>query len=494
METYSINNDTIIESKTYNLIGQASIDLNPIFTIFKDNENKEINPHDIRDSILTVWSNSSFKETIISNSEIKYIGIDSGNINYNKDIKNKIFFGKRSYLNNDIMSNNLLNNDSDIFLYNTKNDTISNNKTKISILAGTNSSLYDNSPYIQSQLIMNDISSLSLDIINPSLKNGNIDIKCTSGTISIDNIVFPSIQDSILNAGNEKILKWYNNNLSWGNIEYKYEGYAGTTNSSLNIYGNPVNVNNYSIEFTDNRGCPIKIGDIEVGETFTSISIEEMLRRMIYDYSPPMCSLSIKAPNNNCVEVGTSPIIELEYMINKRTLPTMTTIMQYMIPSSYPPITTSVPTVITGIAKGVINLPITNNTATFSIIVNDGTQSNYANATINGIYPYFYGFSSLLSINNSSDLLSLTKLIENVGNKEIPICGSGNLYYIYDYNYPDLNDVLDENGISILENFSLTYSILSSPTGLWVSKKFKIYQWNGVSQIGPPSINYQFKY
>jgi hypothetical protein len=98
METYSINNDTIIESKTYNLIGQASIDLNPIFTIFKDNENKEINPHDIRDSILTIWSNSSFKETIISNSEIKYIGIDSGNINYNKDIKNKIFFGKRSYL------------------------------------------------------------------------------------------------------------------------------------------------------------------------------------------------------------------------------------------------------------------------------------------------------------------------------------------------------------------------------------------------------------
>jgi hypothetical protein len=70
METYSINNDTIIESKTYNLIGQASIDLNPIFTIFKDNENKEINPHDIRDSILTIWSNSSFKETIISNMNV----------------------------------------------------------------------------------------------------------------------------------------------------------------------------------------------------------------------------------------------------------------------------------------------------------------------------------------------------------------------------------------------------------------------------------------
>lgn len=494
MGTYSINNGTTIETKTYNLIGATSIDLNPILDLFHDNENKEINPADIRDSILTIWSNISFKETSILNSNKYYIGIDSYNPN-NKDIKNKIFFGKRSYLGNDIMSSNLLNNVSDIFLYNTKKDTISNNKTRISILSGTNSSLYNYAPYIQSQIIETGTSSVSLDIANPSLTDGSIDIKCISGTVSIDNINFPRIQDSIINSGDGKILSWdENNNLSWGEIEYKYEGSIGMTGSHLDIYGTPVNVNNYPIEFTENIGCPIEIGDIKVGETFTAVSIEEMLRRMIYNYLPPLCSLMVKSPLNNYVEVGTSPIIELEYMINKRTLPTLTTILSYMIPSSYPPITTSISSIVTGVTKGIVNLPITNSTATFSIIVTDGTQSNSANATINGIYPYFYGYSSLTSINHSYDLLSLIKLVENVGDKEIPIYGSGNLYFIYDDNYPELNSILDENGISIKNNFSLTYSVLSSPTGLWASKKFKIYKLNGITQIGPPSINYQFKY
>jgi hypothetical protein len=89
-------------------------------------------------------------------------------------LKSKIYLGKRYYTgtssNIDVMTPALLNSDADIFLYNTKKDTVSNNRTRISILAGTNSSLYTNSPYIQSQIVtVGTYSALSLDITNPTL-------------------------------------------------------------------------------------------------------------------------------------------------------------------------------------------------------------------------------------------------------------------------------------------------------------------------------------
>jgi hypothetical protein len=509
MATYSINTGTSTETMTYNIIGATAIDLSPVLNILKDNTEKEINPKDIRDVILTSFSNSAFKQTLASQSNIYYIGVDTVNPNYSsKDVKKKVYFGKRSFSgtqSSDIMTSNLLNSNTDVFLYNTKKDTVSNNRTRIAILAGTNSSLYTNSPYLQSQrVLVGTYSSLSLDIINPTLTGATfttINFNSNFGTVSFNNITFPSPQSSyglisgLTAAGNGRVLKWNNGILSWDDILLPDTSYIGVTGSAINIYGTPVNVNGYPLEFTDSRQCTVAIGDIQLGETFNSVSIVEMLRRMVYDYLPPTCSLSVLPPySSGYVEVGSTPLIKLGYTINKRSLPTQTSIFSYMIPSSYAPITNDGQVSISGTVSGVVITPITSATTSFTLTVSDGNQSNSSITTVTGIYPYFYGFSSLTTM-TTAGLASLTKLVESKGNKNIDVVGSGNLYFIYDSNYPALSSIKNEFGNTISSSFSSpTILTLSSPTGLWASKQFRVYQYNGVPQIGPPSVNYQFKY
>ena len=509
MATYSINTGTSTETMTYNIIGATAIDLSPVLDILKDNSNKEINPKDIRDAVLTSFSNSAFKQTLASQSTISYIGVDTLNPDYSsKDVKKKVYFGKRSFSGTysyDVMTSNLLNSDTDIFLYNTKKDTVSNNRTRIAILAGTNSSLYTSSPYLQSQIVtVGTYSSLSLDIINPTLTGTTyavINFNSDSGTVSFNNIAFPSFQSSyglifgLTAAGNDRVLKWNNGILGWDDILLPDTSYIGVTGSAINIYGSPVNVNGYPLEFTDSRQCTVAIGDIQLGETFNSVSIVEMLRRIVYDYLPPTCSLSILPPySSGYVEVGSTPLIKLGYTINKRSLPTQTSIFSYMIPSSYAPITNDGQVTVSGTVSGVVITPITSATTSFTLTVNDGTQSNSSSATVTGIYPYFYGFSSLTTM-TTAGLAPLTKLVEPKSNKNVDISGNGNLYFIYDSNYPVLTAIYNEFGNTISSSFSSpTILTLSSPTGLWASKQFRVYQYNGVPQIGPPSINYQFKY
>lgn len=512
MATYSINTGTSIQTMTYNIIGATAIDLSPVLDILKDNTNKEINPKDIRDAVLTSFSNSAFKQTLASQSSISYIGVDNVNPDYSsKDVKNKVFFGKRAFsgtysysYTKDIMSSDLLNSDVDIFLFNTKTDTVSNSRTRVAILSGTNSLLYTDSPYLQSQVITTGTySSLSLDIINPTLTGGTsavINFNSNYGTVSFNNVPFPNPQSSyglvsgLTAAGDGRVLKWNNGVLGWDDILLPDTSYIGVTGSAINIYGSPVNVNGYPLEFTDSRQCTVAIGDIQLGETFNSVSIVEMLRRMVYDYLPPTCSLSILPPySSGYVEVGSTPLIKLAYTINKRSLPTQTSIFSYMIPGSYPPITNDGQVTVSGTVSGVVITPIISATTSFTLTVNDGTQANSANTTVTGVYPYFYGFSSLTTM-TTAGLASLTKLVDSQGTKNVDIFGSGNLYFIYDSNYPVLSNIYNEFGNTISGSFSSpTILTLSSPTGLWASKQFRVYQYNGF-QIGPPSANYQFKY
>ena len=78
---------------------------------------KLISPKDVRDAFLTAWATSAFKQTI-GQGAVEYLGIDSGDPT-NRDIKQKIFIGKRNYAGSDIMTNSLLNNtNNDIYIYN----------------------------------------------------------------------------------------------------------------------------------------------------------------------------------------------------------------------------------------------------------------------------------------------------------------------------------------------------------------------------------------
>jgi hypothetical protein len=504
MMTFSINIGTSTEASNYNIMGATAVDFTSVLDVLHDNINKEINPKDIRDAVLTSWSSSAFKQTIASQSTISYIGIDNTNTDYlNQDVKSKIYIGKRYYAgtnsNVDVMTSSLLSSDVDIFLYNTKKDTVSNNRTRIAILAGTNPSLYPNSPYIQSQIVtVGTYSSLSLDITNPTLTGGTattINLNSDYGTVSINNISFPTIQHGLTAASDGRVLSWDNGKLTWSDITFNASSFIGTTGSAINIYGTPVNVNGHPFEFTESEPCPIEIGDIKFGETFNSVSIVEMLRRIAYPYLSPLCSLSILPPySSGYVEIGTSPLVKLSYTISKRSLPTQTTSLSYMIPGSYPAITSAGQSTVSGTVSGVVITPVTSATSSFTITVTDGTQSNSSTATLKGVYPYFYGFSAL-PIMTTAGLASLTKTIEPKGDKNIDIFGSGNLYFIYDSNYPVLSGIYDNNGNNIISSsFSSSLLTLSSPTGLWASKQFRVYQWNSVPLIGPPSVIYQFKY
>jgi len=510
MMTFSINIGTSTEAANYNIMGATGIDLTSILDILPDNTDKEINPKDIRDAVLTSWSGSAFNQTVASQSNISYIGIDNGNTIFtDKDIKSKIYFGKRNFGTSSIMTSALLNSETDIFFYNTKKDTVSNSRTRIAILSGTASYQYTTAPYIQSQLVtVGTNSTLSLDIVNPTLFGGSSSVfnitssngTSSTSTVSLNEIPFPRPQESLgldiglTAAGDGRVLSWDNGKLIWSDLTFEANNYIGVTGSTINIYGTPVNVNGYAFEFTDSRPCPANFGDIQIGETFSSVAIVEMLRRMVYDYLSPLCSIEVLPPySSGYVEVGSSPLIKLGYTITKRTLPTQTTILSYMIPGSYPAITTPGYTTVSGSASGVIISPVTSTTASFSITVDDGNQSNVASVNVVGVYPYFYGFSSLSTI-TTVGLSSLTKIIEPKNDKTLDIIGSGNLYFIYDSDYPALSNIYDEFGNTISSSFSSSTITLSSPTGLWASKQFKVYQYNGVSQIGPPSVNYQFKY
>jgi hypothetical protein len=500
--TFSINIGQPTESTSYDLTN----DIDSVLLSLRDNVNKEVDPKDIRSSILSLYSNTPFKQTVASFSTISYIGIDTLNPS-ERGFNKKIYFGKRAYSGTysgtysaspsyDIMTSDLLNSDVDIFFYNTKVDTISNSKTRVAILSGTNSSIYGSSPYLEAQIVTGVSQSLSFDIVNPTINGATqttINFNSDFGTVSINDITFPSILDNAT-ASNDRILSWNNGVLSWDDIVFPSTSDIGATGSLLNIYGSPVNLNGYSLEFSDSRECPISIGDIQLGSSFNSTSISDILRRMIYDYLPPLCSISVLPPySSGYVEVGTSPLITLSYTIEKRSLPTLVTGLSNMIPSSYPGIITNGPSLVTGVANGVIISPVSNGTSSFTITVNDGTTTNSSTTNVFGIYPYFYGFSSL-SIMTTAGLSSLIKMVESQSDKEYPITGSGNLYFIYDNSYPPLNSIIDNDSNIITGSFTQSIITLSSPTGLWASKQFKVYKYSGVSQIGPPSVNYQFKY
>jgi hypothetical protein len=483
MMTFSINDGTTEESVSYFLVGGDDTSLNYILQSLKDNEDKEVSPIDLRNSILSLYSSIPFKETG------SYIGLDTINPN-DRDLKGrKIFLGKRSFDSNDIMSDSLLNSDVDIFLYNTKPDNFLQNTTEILLLAGSNLGLHSNSPKIQSQIILGYTESRSLDFINPF---GDINIESKNGTVSIANVVFPTILNSSASASSNKTLMYENGKLEWSDITLPATSSIGTSSSDINILGN-VLVNGYNVELIDDRYTPITFGDIQVGETFSSTSISELLRRILYPYLPPLTTISLLPPyESGYVEVGTYPTPSIQYTITKRSESTNITSLQNMIPGVSPAITSSGQFTVSGISSGIVISPISDESTEFRITVSDGLNTSTSSVYITGIYPFFYGFSDLGLMTNVG-LGSLSKLVENKTDKTVDITGDSNLYFIYDFDYGTLSSIYDYTGVNIIASFSNTDQIFSSPTGLWAGKRFYVYKYDDL-QVGPPSENYIFQF
>jgi len=496
MSTYSINISTPTEATSYLLTGnlEAGSNFKLLLDRLPDNLDKLVVPRDLRDVMLSLWDSVVFKET--STSGIKYIGIDAGNPT-DRDLKKKILLGKRSFSGTFSYTDpqtvhvmdGLTTTDSDLFIYNTKRDNQQQITTRTQFISGVNYSLNDRMPVIQSQIISGLTESRSLDFIN---RLGEIDIRSNSGNISINSITFSNIVDFSSQVSNNKVLVWNDSTsqLEFGDLIFPATSSLGTQSESLEIIGNPVNVNDYPLEFTDSRRSSFETGDISYGSQFTNVSIQEMLRRMIYDYLAPRSSVRILAPFDlGIAEVGTFPGPVIEWTINKKTLPTLQTSLTNMIPGVYPPITNSEYETVVGQSNGVVISPIGTASTSFQVIVNDGVQSFTASTSINGVYPYFWGFSQLSSM-TTIGLQFLEKSVLPFGDKEVQLFGSGNFYFIYSDEYPELSDILDENSLST--GFTLSVSNFSSPTGLWSGHQFKVYKIENITKNTP--VNWTFEY
>lgn len=514
MSTFSLYTGTNKETIGYFLGGSYSIGstyVDVILDSLKDNDTKSISEFDIRNSVFSLASSFIFKETKANGSTYSYIGVDNLNLNSSRDVSGfKFLLGKRSYsgtysysTDHDIFNiastYSLLNSDTDVFLYNTRNDEVLNNSTIIRFLAGKDytGSVLQTAPYIQSEIIESgNIDALSLDFIN---RNGDITVRSDYGTISIYNptnpsysISFPSISNSSSNLGSKKVLKWGNDGLYWEEIFFPNYGYLGATGVSLNLHGD-LYFNNSLMEFDDSRKVPISFNEIKIGQSFNRYPIESVLRRLIYPYLKPSVSISIDPPYDyGYVEVGTYPTPTVSFIIQKKTLDTQPALLYNMIPGQYSSVSSNKYETVVGSSNGIVISPIADESTVFTISVSDGVNTASASTSITGIYPYFYGYSDL-SIMTNIGLLSLNKLVEIKSNKVLDTVGNGNFYFIYDYDYGTLSNIYDNYGNICTASFSVSDQLYSSPTGLWAGKRFYVYQWDSVTQ-SIPSKNFQFEY
>lgn len=469
---------------------------NEVYTDLPDNVDKLIVPKKIRNAIISTYETMPFKENLVGDKY--YIGIGDNEQN----LKSPIFIGKRFLYGSEFIDGGIISSN-DITIYNTKADTSTRQgNTSMVFLAGTNSTLHLSAPRISTDEIKNETGTERLDI---SLSNPNGDIKILSkgsnpgdggATVSINGIQYPKIQSTDPTMGGDsgdgKVLSYQNGAMIWDDLSLVDPGYYGATDSITPIFGDPIMINGYSLDFTDDRFCPIDIGDINYGDNFDSIGISEMLERIVYDYLPPICTLSLSGGVERYSEIGSRPEVYLDYSITKRTNDTKPTALYNMIPNQLPAISSSTTLTRKGKVKGVVILPLEKRRTTFTITASDGTSSNSVSTFIEGIYPFFYGFTASTTVNNTL-LTFLNKKVVEVKDIGIDIYRSGidssdYFYFMYDYDYGPLSAILDPSGSDILSGRFLppTESTLSSPDGYWAGKKMRVYISTSISGLYTP--------
>ena len=488
--TFSINIGTQFESS-------RKPDILSVLKDIPDNTNKQISPRDIRDAFLSTWANSPFKQTQ-SSLGIEYIGLDSGNPS-DRDIKQKILLGKRSFGNLDIMSNALLSDSTaDIFIYNTKPDSVTQSETTVAFLAGTSSALHAYAPYIQSKSINGE--NVGFEFRNPSANKGPISIYSSTGRVAINGILFPTVAENSASASNGRILRYYgsfpNGYLKWDNTNVTVAN-LGSPNSVTNIYGGTVSMNGYEMEFVAPSLVPVAVGGVPAGFSFSATSfngkkwpIVEVLRKLLYPYTPPKLTLSAinNATGTKYIEIGTTPVINLSWGLSIYPRTSAEYVNDYVLAYTYSGTTVQIKSglsfsglpgkTFSGTASNTpgISAPSTPATLTYIFSVTDVpgvTASSYniygfshsATASVQYVYPIYYGFNStvITSGNFNTIKTSLNKYINpypgTASSLYINYGGSGYLYFIYSTSFTSTPSLIkDPNGFILFDKTQYQYS------------------------------------
>lgn len=439
-----------------------------------DNLEKLVSPHDLRNATFTIWENILLKETIISG--LTYTG-------YNdfpgQTISQKIYLGKKQRSGLDIMTDTLLNSDTDLFFYNNKKDSNTSQNTKISILAGTTVSNFSKAPYIEARQVISP-SSIDLYIINPGASSK---IVIDSPTVNIKDLNYPS---AISGSPNQLLRHNGAGSGMWASPTVSSIIAPGVT---VSIVGSPVLVNGYSLEYTNSFPSQITVGGISVGTSFATISFVDMFNKLFYPYLVPIVSLTASVL---VYEYGSIFIPQLFWNIQSKTnAVTSATLSGVISPIIAPPIIPAMTTV--GGTLTSINITTTNPTATWVLSAFDGTSSSTTSITANRVYPFFYGMSSNNSLAGVSLYTSLTKDVSGWGTKTYTYTGNNKYaYFVYPVSYGLLTQIQDQNLNTVYSggSGSFTYSIIAvSSTALpnnWSTNFYAYKTTTLVSNYGYP--------
>ena len=487
MPTYSINVGSPTEATRLS-------DINSVLNEIPDNTSKLVSPRDLRDAVFTAWETISIKTTTNPSTSYNYMGIDYTNGN-DSSTQQKLLLGRGKVAGSYILNNTLLNpsntSNPDIYFYNTKSDSnLSQQDLTIGFLAGTNSLIYPQAPYINVQVISGSSSYFDFNLTNPSI-GGNINLLSDYGVISLNGIDFPSVADSsILGPTFAGYVLKYNGygKLIWDAVTFNSSSIIST--GPVTIQGNPVTVNGFPLELTDATPVIQQIGGITAGTTFSNAPLVEVLRRIIYPYLPPNCTLQVVP---NLIEHGSNPGVTLYWDIQKYS----NNVTYANLPNSsfVPTYPYTITTAGTAIATYFIN---TSQTWTFTVddVLSGGSHSgtSSATATLTAIYPYFYGLNANPALSGVTLYNNLIKLIQAQQNSVINLGGNGYVYFAYPASYPNLTQILDNNGYDVTTAF--THSTVSvNSSGLasnWSSISYKVYRSNSLTSL--LGVNYTFNY
>ncbi len=453
MIPYNININTPIFSTSFpltNNLNGLNSNFNNLMLDLIDNDDKLIIAKTLRDFVLSINDSTVFKLT--ENKHGKFIGFDKGNPS-DPDLKDyKIVLGNKLHNNNPIINQNVIDSNTDIIISKTTNS----NLNKISILT-------------------NSINSPSLEVdIDLNIKNkNNINLDSLLDSVIINNLSFPTKAENEISNINNKFLILEDSKLIWKEISTNLD--SSDITQDVNIIGN-VQLNNFNLKFTDRRRSPINIGDIKIGESFLDLSISDILKKIIYDYLPPDIELSFNVPySNNTIEVGSVNLPKVSYKVFKKTKPVSVSFVN-LIPSSIPMINNSGHQIVDGILDTTISGNVANISYIFSAILNDSTNNIQKNITLNGVYPYFYGFTNknILDI----DFLSvLTKDVKNKSNTTIDLINNGTFYFIYPHSYGLLSQVIS-NSLPLPQIYS---NFFDSSDNKWSNIRFYVYQFDNTN-------------
>jgi hypothetical protein len=480
MLTYSINVGTVTEANSLS-------DLNSVLNQLPDNTSQLIAPVDVRNAVLTGWSNIVFKPTTVSASSVEYIGIDSSPAGI--ALKEKISIGKRNLLGSDIMDDTLLNSDSDVFIFNTKPDLVDQSSTKVSILAGPSSSFYYVAPYVESLYSIGATQNyVDLNLVSPT---GNINLISNSQYVTINGLYFPTFTQSLVAAPGDVLRYASDGYLEWypmGAINIDTIIQSGT----VSITGHPVLINGSPIELTNPRPVPVTIGGVTAGTTFSSTPVVTVLNNLLYPYVPPMVYIDLNVPTGISqsvyVEQGSIATLSYDFNITSGTYPVLSI---FTNPGGDNP-----PTPSNLVGSSNISAPLSSTIYTLS--AGDGTQSTTATASLTYIYPMYYSLtSSVIDFTQPNVEGTLNKLTFPKGDVSQNLVGDNvHIYFLYPSTYGNLSGIVDAiTGWNFISSFTQIYSgiSLTSSSYGWTTN-YNVYSYTSGYGKTTVNSNWTFKF